>query len=873
MAGSDDEIAEGEWTELPAETADVEDTPDGGAIVKLDDEAGELAEDPEFYANLTDGTIPDRTLNELATKLTDLIEKDKKAREKRDEQQAEGIQRTGLANDAPGGAKFQGASKVVHPMLIEACVDFAARAIQELFPASGPAKDFIPGKVTSEKVAKAKRKTELMNWQLTVQVQEFRAELEQLLTQLPLGGVQYLHMDWESRRNRPKPTFVPVDDMLLPFAATNFYSAHRKTHVQYLTQEEFEARVRAGRYRAIDLVPESFGPEETKSGTASNKVEGREASSYNEDGLRTVFEVYAVLDVEEDDRAEGPAPYIITIDKSTNKVASMYRDWAEDDDTCEPLDHYVEFPFIPWRGAYPIGLSQMIGLLSGAATGALRALLDSAHINNSAAMIKLKGRGGGQGINSQSVTLQPTEVHEIDGGVATDDIRKLAMPLPFSPPSPVLFSLLGFLVDAGKGVVRTTLEDVADTNANVPVGTTMARIEQGLVVYKAIHGRLHDSMARVLRILHRLNGLYLDPAKLKYEVGEELATRADFEGPLDVVPVSDPNIFSEAQRYAQVQSLVQRADARPDLYDARKVEERVMETLKIPDPEDLLLPPTQPSEQNAVNENAAAALGRPITAFPHQDHLAHIETHLAFLQSPMLGGNPLISPTFAPVILGHLREHIVLWYVSQVFEVSNEALGQDVGDLIRDLGKDTDARRSLDQMLTEAAYAVIGEGDQTFSQIMPIVQQLQQYVQQMQQQAAAATPQDPAIAVMQADVQRKGAADQAKAANDQAELQQKGQLEQAKLQQTAQERAEKASLAREQLAVRVNDMQLRGMTDAERLATQERIAEEQAAARTRDNREDNQTAIDLAVMDHAHSAQQAEIDALNPDPRPDFLPG
>lgn len=867
MPGGNDDMEEGEWAEVEAPSDDVTDTPDGGALVKLGEE-DEVAEETEFYANLAGTLVDDIDLSRIVLPLVDLITRDKEARKKRDDQYEEGLKRTGLANDAPGGAQFEGASKVVHPMLIEACVDFASRAIQEHFPPGGPAKDFIPGKITAEKVEKAKRKTALMNWQMTVQCQEFRAELEQLLTQLPLGGAQYLQLEWDERRNRPKPTFIAIDDMLLPYAATNFYSSRRRTHVQYLTQAEYEVRVKSGMYRDVDLVPMSMEPEQTAAGKANDKIEGREATSYNEDGLRTIWACYTYLDLEDDTLTDGPAPYIITIDKATNKVLSLYRNWAEDDEAQDELDHIVEWSFIPWRGAYPIGLTHLIGMLSGAATGALRALLDSAHINNSQSMIRMKGKVGGQNIN-----IQPTEIAEIEGSLGVDDIRKIAMPLPFNPPSPVLFELLGFLVDAGRNVVASALEDAADTNVNAPVGTTLARIEQGAVVYKAIHGRGHDSMARTLRILHRLNATYLDPSKLKYDVGEELATKADFDGPLDVVPVSDPNIFSEIQRFGQVQSLVQRADARPDLYDARKVEERVLETLKIPDPEDLLLPPTQPQEQNAVNENAAAALGRPITAFPTQDHMAHLRTHIPFMQSPLFGGNPVITPRIAPTMLNHICEHIVLWYVATVVDMSSEAYGSDIGDMMRDIGKDHDSRKLLDELLAEAAMLALNAATEQFSGIDQVLGQLQQTVMQIQQQAAAAAPPDPTVAALMADTERKKAKDAADAQLDQQRLQQDAaeqqasqQLDAMRLQQTAQE-------SRDQLAVRVQELQQRRMTDTERQAAADRVKLKQIEAGLVANREDNQTAVFIEEMRQDGDMRAAELDALNPDPAPQWEPG
>ena len=762
----DDELPE--MVELPEEEEpDVIDTEDGGAIVKLDD-ADERSDD--FYANLAE-TMPESELGTLAADYLELIGKDKQARKKRDEQYEEGLRRTGLGDDAPGGAQFNGATKVVHPMLTEACVDFAARAIKELFPPQGPVKDFIPGEPTVDKLKKAKRKTDFMNWQLTVQSSEFRAELEQLLTQVPLGGAQYMKVTWNEARNRPEFLFVAIDDMYLPFSATNFYSAQRKTHVQYLTQLEYTQRVKRGMYRDVDLTPVTLEPDFSLSEKANNKIEGREETSYNEDGLRTVYEIYIIADIEDDGEA---LPYIISVDKVTSKVLSIYRNWDELDEAQEELQWFVEFPFIPWRGAYPIGLPHMVGGISAAATGALRALLDSAHISNSQTMLKLKGGSKG----GQSLEIQPTQVMEIEGGLAADDIRKLIMPLPYNQPSPVLFQLLGFLVDAGKSVVRTSMEDIADGNANAPVGTTLAKIEQGMVVFSAIHARMHNSMQKMLGILHRLNAMYLEDEDIKEEIGEQLATRQDFEGPLDVVPVSDPNIFSEAQRFAQVQAVAQRAAALPQLYDQRAVEERILDTLKIPNPDKLLLPPTMPKEQNAVNENLSASLGRPIIAFPAQDHIAHLKTHLAYMMNPALGQNALIAPIYLPMMLSHLKEHIALWYVSSVLELAEEEAGEDITKTMKDL-KTPEARQAFDRMLAEASQSVVEKATEVFASLPPVIQQVQQIIQQLQQPGM---PQDPRLAIEQQKMQIQQQDSQQRAQIEGQKLQANMQLEQGKMQ-------------------------------------------------------------------------------------------
>jgi chaperonin GroES len=820
--------------EIDEEVSDVEDTEDGGAIVRLGDE--EAPGDSEFYSNLAE-EMPDSELSTLSTRFLDLISKDKEARKKRDEQYEEGIRRTGLGDDAPGGAQFQGASKVVHPMMTEACIDFASRAIRELLPPQGPVKDLIEGEITMKKLQKAKRKTRMMNWQLTVQSKTFRAELEQLLTQVPLGGAQYLKITWDEARNRPDFLFVAIDDMYLPFAATNFNSAQRKTHVQYLTQLDYEQRVKSGMYRDVELTPPSMEPERSIVDVANDKIEGRSDTSYNEDGLRTVFEIHAVADVEGD----GSAPYILTVDKSSGKVLSIYRNWDEEDESREPLAWFVEWPFIPWRGAYPIGLPHMIGGLSAAATGALRALMDSAHIQNVPTMLKLKGgtRGG------QSLNIQPTQVEEIEGGINIDDVRKIAMPIPFNPPSPTLFQLLGFVVDAGKGVVRTSMDNLADQNPNAPVGTTLALIQEGMTVFSAIHGRLHNAMAQTLDILHRLNGMHLDDDDTEREVGEELATRADFQGPKDVVPVSDPTIFSEAQRFAQVQAVSTRAAAVPQLYNARKVEERLLETLRVPNYKELLVPPLEPKQQNAVNENVTATMGKPVVAFPEQDHIAHLKTHLAYMTSPALGGSQLIAPQYLPVILQHLKEHVALWYAATVLDLAEETSGVDISEEMK-LLKDHEARRAFDRMLAEASQSVVGDAANIFASLPPIIAQ----AMEMMQQFAPQPPQDPRTAIegqkLQAQTQRDQAQMQMQTQRDQAQMQADAQKTQAQMQLEGQRMQLDGQKAQAQMQLEGQKMQAQAAKDqVEQQLQAQKLQIEQQLEQLRQGREDARKAAEL----------------------------
>jgi hypothetical protein len=346
---------EGETVELEEDDTGVRDTEDGGAMVALENEENHQLQ-TEHFANIVDD-IDQKTLKKIVEDLITKIERDKDARKKRDEQYEEGIRRTGLGDDAPGGAQFTGANKVVHPLMTEACVDFSARAMKELFPSNGPVRSKIIGKQEKAKLDKAERKAKYMNWQLTEQMLEFRSELEQLTTQLPLGGVQYMKLFWNKDLNRITSEFIPVDDVYLPFAASNFHTAERKTHVQYITKYEYEKRVRAGMYREVDLGM-ADDIDYSKATKANDKIEGREDNSYNEDGLRTVFEITTAADLEGDDFL----PYVITVDKATEKCLAVYRNWDPRDESFkEPLVSIVEFPFVPWRGAYPIGLTHMIG--------------------------------------------------------------------------------------------------------------------------------------------------------------------------------------------------------------------------------------------------------------------------------------------------------------------------------------------------------------------------------------------------------------------------------------------------------------------------------------------------------------------------------
>jgi hypothetical protein len=812
---------EGMEFEMPTDDADVEELPDGSAIVRM--ETTGPMEDADFYANLADVLDP-YDLNKIAMRYMDLVENDKKSREERDKKYEEGLKRTGMGNDAPGGATFMGASKVVHPAMAEACVDFASRAIKEMFPPDGPTRTKILGDVDEEKIQKAERKRDYMNWQLTEQIEEFRDEQEQLLTQLPLGGSQYMKLWYDEKKKRPCAEFMPIDNILLPFAAANFYTAQRVTEMQTITEWEFKNRIRSGLYRDIDLIRVSAEPEETHSEKANNKIEGRKYED-NEDGLRKVYHIYTWLELEDDTLTKGEsAPYILMIDQHENECVGLYRNWEEGDETMTKLDWLVEFKFIPWRGAYAIGLPQLIGGLSAALTGSLRALLDSAHINNAATMLKLKGAK----ISGQSQQVDVTQVCEIEGAPGVDDIRKIAMPMPFNPPSPVLFQLLGWLDSAAKGVVTTAEEKIADVNSNTPVGTTQALIEQGAAVFSAIHARLHESQGRVLKILGRLNRWYLEEQR-KGEIVADLEIRKeDFASNTDVIPVSDPHIFSETQRMAQSQAVMSIMEKNPDLFNRKVVIERFLKQIKVPGINELMIDVPAPEKRDAANENVAMMLGQAAFAYIEQDHLSHIQAHLEFYQDPIFGSNPVMQPIILPRMMEHIKQHLSLWYLNRMNGYVTKSLGRQPTDY-----DNPQITPMADKLFAGASQNVTLDTSKVFAKVVPIMQQMAQQMQQLKQtQTPPMTPEAQVLLqTSMAETQRLTAKDQADNQLAGMKIQNQQQLDAAKLQQNQQQFDD--------------EQQLKAAMETEKNLTQERI---ESARLTRDAAKLQQEQVKTANM-------------------------
>lgn len=807
---------------------------DGSVLVA--DDSPEAVGPSDFTANLAE-SLSDFELNTIATELLELIEKDKEARKERDKQQEEGIRRTGLGNDAPGGATFEGASKVVHPVLAEGCVDFSARAIKELFPANGPVKTKIFGPNDEAKLEKARKKRDFLNFYVIERMPEYRSEKEILFTQLPLGGSQYEKYWFDGKRVRME--FVPIDKVFLPFAASSFYTSPRITHEQDLTESVIEERVSDEFYKDVFSIT-AGNPEETASQKATDKVEGKSDSGYNEDGVRVVYEVACFWDVEK----KGRAPYIIHIDEPTGKIAAIYRNWKESDEEQNKLDWWVEDKFIPWRGTYGIGFPHLIGGLAASLTGSLRALLDSAHINNAPAAIKLKGgRASGQNIN-----IDVTGITEMEAPAGTDDIRKIMMPLPFNPPSAVLFQLMDWLTAQAKGVVATAEEKIADAGANMPVGTALALIEQGSQVFSSIHARLHEAQRRALKIICRLIADF--PEHALADLGKFGLVPQDFLESDDVEPVSDPNIFSETQRFAQMQSVMQLAsgDAQdPSLpWNKIAIRRRMLELLRVDNVDELLPKPEKPITDDPIKENVAVMQGQPIRANIVQDHMAHIKTHLMFILHPMIAAAPNVGQPLG-MLMAHVQEHFVLDYQ----HVAQSALMVAVAQY-PELGPD--------QLALVAAMQAQQATSATDQQLIPLLQQAMQVVQSKQ-----APPQvDPAVQktfeAAMAEIERKRALDQANTQLKAQELQQTAAFKQQELQMTPilDQMQKEHDAQMEVLRMQREDEQKQF---AEMMANQRNEADNHQKQLTEllKNRDDNDTAIVLEQMRQSLASVQESV--------------
>jgi len=557
-----------------------------------------------------------------------------------------------------------------------------------------------------------------------------------------------------------------------------------------MPKNDFNKYVEAGHYLPSKYSAEDVDP----SGDIGSEIEGVDPYGDSSDEVMTLLEVHSYemfdgidgIEDNEDDDAVA-LPYVITIDYDAEKIVAVRRNWEEEDKKKKRRDWFVSYKFLPSTGFYGFGLYHMIGGLGKAATGSLRALLDSAAFANMQGGFKLKGR-----VTGGEMQINPGEFADLDATV--DDVNKAIMPLPFKEPSQTLFNLMNAITDAGRRFASTADLNVGDVNPNAPVGSTVALIEQGSKAFSAIHKRLHYSQGQEFKLLAKLNAIYLpDEVKFSAVGASSIIYAKDFDDRIDIIPVSDPNIFSTAQRIAQGQAILQMASANPQLYDMYEANKRMLEAVRINNIDEILKQPEKAVRLDPIDENMSVMYGKPIRAFPEQEHESHIAVHLQFLQDPSLGGNPG-AKGLAPILIAHIAEHIALLYRTRMQSSINMSL-PNIPDLRDPKFKFEDIDPQLDMMISQRAAEVVAQAPQmeAIKPLMAIQGQQQQnplqYAQQLAQLEAQALK-ERTDAQIQSDMQK------AKLNMDikQAEAKQKMDIDQAKLQADLQAKVQKLEL-------------------------------------------------------------------------------
>ena len=620
----------------------------------LQDSMDNLEPVPEigFYDNLAEGFLSEEEVERIGSMVMDSYEADKESRSEWESMFEKGFELLGLKLSTTS-EPFQGACTAVHPMLIESAVKFQSKASEELFPPQGPVKTQIVGVPDSEKEDQAYRVQTFMNYQLTEVMPEYFDEFERMLFHLPLVGSAFKKIYYDLSSDRPVSEFVPVDQFYVSYNATDLRRADRYTHVIYMTPHELQKQMMSGMYRDVDLSdPGEFQP--SSMSQTINSIMGIEFNA-EYDKQYTLLEQHLYLELDGDD---FPSPYIVTIEKDSGKVLSIRRNWNEGDPTCEKKMFFTHYKYVPGFGFYGLGLIHFLGNLTMSATLSMRSLLDAGQFANLPGGFKARGIR----IVGGDDPIAPGEFKEVE---ATGmDLNKAIVPLPYKEPSQTLYQLLGFITQAGQKFADSTDAVVADSTNYGPVGTTLALIEASAKLFSAIHKRLHKAQKDELRILARLNYEFLPDERLMLPIpGMDLSVfRSDFDGRIDIIPVSDPNIPSQAHRLAQAQMLLQiSAQTPPGTYNMREVHRSLLSAAGIPDPNRFLSPEMQPQPQDPVSDVIAASKGMPISAFPGQDHQAYITVFSSFLQDPTLGQNKALQ-SIGPLLQAAIRDHMMMQY-------------------------------------------------------------------------------------------------------------------------------------------------------------------------------------------------------------------
>ena len=728
----------------------------------------------EFSANLAD-EMDGQALATLASDLLGDVESDVAARKDWIQTYVDGLELLGLKIEERS-EPWEGACGVYHPLMSEALVKFQSETMMSIFPAQGPVKTLVIGKETPDKKAAAERVQDDMNYQLTEVMQEYRPETERMLWGLGLSGNAFKKVYFDPSMNRQVAMYVPAEDIIVPYGASSLASADRITHVMRKTENEVRALQLAGFYRDVDLGEPSNSLDEVE-----KKIAEQLGFRATTDDRYKLYEIHVNLDLEgfehtdEDGEATGLAlPYIVTIEKGSQTVLAVRRNWEEDDENNTKRQHFVHYGYIPGFGFYCFGLVHLIGAFAKSGTSLIRQLVDAGSLANLPGGFKTRGLR----VKGDDTPIAPGEFRDVD--VPSGAMRDNIMPLPYKEPSQTLMALLNQIVEEGRRFANTADLQLSDMSANAPVGTTLAILERTLKVMSAVQARIHFSLKQELKLLKVIIADYT-PEDYNYEPveGDRKAKKSDYDN-VDVIPVSDPNASTMAQKIVQYQAVLQLAQGAPQLYNLPLLHRQMLDVLGIKNAQKLIPMEEDQKPADPVTENQSILMLKPVKAFQYQDHQAHIAVHMSAMQDPkiqsLLKDNPQ-APVFQAAMMAHVNEHLGFQYRVEIEQQLGMSLPAQKDSSGEDVNMDPEVEARLSPLLAQAAQRLL--------------QQNQAQVQQQQNQQQA---QDPLIQMQQQELQLKGQEQQRKVAKDQIDAQlKKKQIDIDAMKAAAQIQQQKAS--------------------------------------------------------------------------------
>jgi len=742
--------------------------PDGGVEINLGPEQQQAAHDDNLALY-----IDDNTLSSIATELVTLFDADKDSRKEWEQTYMKGLDLLGLKIEQRT-QPWDGACGVFHPMLSEAVVRFQAQSIQEIFPPRGPVMTKILGEQTPERIAQAARVEDYLNYLLTEDMSEYRSETEKMLFSLAIAGSAFRKVYYDPNLGRFVSIFVPAEDFVVSYGTPDLYTCERCTHVMKKTQNEVRKLQVSGFYSDVELPPST--PDITDIQKKYDKLNGDAAIDM--DSRHTLLEILVDYDLPgfEDSLNGEPTgialPYVITIDKSSRTILSIRRNWYEGDPLKKRRQHFVHYTYLPGLGFYGFGLVHIVGGLAKSATSILRQLVDAGTLSNLPGGLKTRGLR----IKGDDTPIMPGEFRDVD--IPSGTLRDNITFLPYKEPSQVLYSLLGNIVEEGRRFASQADMKVADMNNEAPVGTTLALLERSMKVQSAVQARLHASMKKELKILATLVKDY-GPQQYPYEVKGKELTVQDFDDRIDIVPVSDPNAGTMAQRIMKYQAALQLAASAPTMYNMPLLHRQMLDTLGIQDAEEIVKTQQELLPTDPVSENMGFLNNMPTKAFIYQDHEAHIQTHMSFIQDPkiqQMAGQSPNAQAMQGAIAAHIAEHLAFQYRMEI----EKQLGVKLPPPGEPLPEDIEYR--ISQLVAPAAAQLL-QKDQAEAQMQKQMQEAQDPVLQIEMQKLQLRAQE---------IQQKAEAEMAKVQADMQKAQMRLQSEQERLK--AQERIEGARL-------------------------------------------------------------------------------